>query len=216
MRESQGSEDIHIELSFCPPDLRSTRSHQPPTRAIDLTVTSVLLRNAHDHKTATMLRSARPLLNASARGLPKNTASIAPLGVSQTRRSTSHTTWRARVPTTASASSKQLVPFTQRALYATKNERDAAFEKEIANKELEKDPEHVTSQSSVRQFEPPVRPASGTDSKEGLKDDLVRPLRPFYAWSCGGSSCVCTDCEPLSTVSKRLSPSVRCPRCLTN
>lgn len=103
-----------------------------------------------------------------------------PLGVSQTRRSASHTTWRARVPITASASatasSRQLIPLTQRALYATKNERDTKFEKKIADQELEKDPEHVTSQSSVRQFEPPVRPASGTGG-DGLKDDLVWPSR---------------------------------------
>lgn len=71
------------------------------------------------------------------------------------------------------APSKKLTPWIQRADYATKNERDVEFEKEVAKQKLEYDPEHVTHESSVRQFEPPTRPASGTDSA-GLKGDLHR------------------------------------------
>lgn len=135
-----------------------------------------------------MLRSTRPLLGASARGLLKPRVPIAPLGVSQTRRSASSTTWRAGLPTVAP--SKQLTPWTQRASYATKNERDADFEKEIAKKKLESDPEHVTHESSVRQFEPPTRPASGTDSA-GLKGDLVW-LSPHPRYTAHGCTVVLT------------------------
>lgn len=70
------------------------------------------------------------------------------------------------------AQSRQLIPYMQRAGYAIKNERDVGFEKHVAKEKLERDPEHVTSESSVRQFEPPTRPASGTESG-GLKADLV-------------------------------------------
>lgn len=120
-----------------------------------------------------MLRTTRPLLSASARGLPRSGAPIALASISLTRRSASSTPWRTRAPATVAAPRLLTTPFfVQRANYAVKNERDKAFEKKVSQEKLESDPEHVTSQSSVRQFEPPTRPASGTDSA-GLKEDLV-------------------------------------------
>lgn len=73
------------------------------------------------------------------------------------------------------ASSRQLVPFTQTARFAAKkNQPDVQFEKEVAQQKLKRDPENVTSESSVRHLEPPTRPASGTSS-DGLTGDLVWP-----------------------------------------
>lgn len=153
-----------------------------------------------------MLRSTRPLLSASARGLPRSAAPIAPLGVSQTRRSASSTPWRARTPTTTPAR-QQLTPFfIQRASYAVKNERDVAFEKEVAKSKLESDPEHVTSESSVRQFEPPTKPASGTDSG-GLKEDLVWPSCPFRRLWAGSEVVHVLTMEQSRAAFKKLSHS---------
>lgn len=120
-----------------------------------------------------MLRSSRPLLAASAyvRGLARSAAPIGPSATSHTQRSASSAAWRARAPTTVSA--KQLVPYIQQARYASKTERDVAFEKEVAKKKLESDPEHVTSESSVRHFEGPGERVVQGSTTDGLKQDLV-------------------------------------------
>ncbi|KUI68026.1 hypothetical protein VM1G_03083 [Cytospora mali] len=124
-----------------------------------------------------MLRSTRPLLSASARGLPKTPASIAPFATSHTRKSASTiatTTWRATVP--APSSSKQLVPLIQRAQFAAKNKPDTDFEKEVAQKKLESHPEKVTSESSVRpSYEGPELRPDDPNTSEGVKKDVSVP-----------------------------------------
>lgn len=68
----------------------------------------------------------------------------------------------------------------QRVQFASKNERDVKFEEETAKKKLKKDPEHVTTESSVRQFEPPGMQAPQASTSDGLVGDLVGFLCPLH------------------------------------
>lgn len=61
----------------------------------------------------------------------------------------------------------------QRARFAAKNERDVEFEKEVAQKKLKVDPEHVTVDSSTRGFDGIVQPAK-REPDDGLKGDFNR------------------------------------------
>ncbi|CAN8104087.1 unnamed protein product [Discula destructiva] len=119
-----------------------------------------------------MLRSTRSILIASARQATGASSPLAPLATSHTQRFASSATWRAQAPSTVY--SRQLVPYAQRARYASKVGRDVAFEKEVAKQKLEADPEHVDSESSVRHLEGPgSRPVEGSTT-DSLKGDLGR------------------------------------------
>lgn len=123
-----------------------------------------------------MIRSSRPLLSTSARGLLKTPASIAPFATSQTQRPTSYAASRARLPTTLS--SAQLAPLIQRAQFAAKLGPDVKLEKELARKKLESNPEQVTSQSSVRSTYEGSQVTPGNESTiDGVKQDIVRSSR---------------------------------------
>ncbi|PSR97367.1 hypothetical protein BD289DRAFT_384407 [Coniella lustricola] len=120
-----------------------------------------------------MLRRAKPLLSASARGLSRPGAPVS-AAIPHRYASTAATTGAHRPLVPGPVSSRTLLPLMQRAQFAAKNERDAKFEDEIAKKKLKKDPEHVTTESSVRQFEPPGVKAAESSTSDSLVGDLNR------------------------------------------
>jgi hypothetical protein len=62
-----------------------------------------------------------------------------------------------------------------RAQFAAKNKPDIEFEKEVAQRKLESNPEEVTSESSVRpSYEGPQLRPEDPNTSEGVKKDVVR------------------------------------------
>lgn len=63
----------------------------------------------------------------------------------------------------------------QRAQFADKNKPDIEFEKEVAQRKLESNPEGVTIESSVRpSYEGPTLKPEDPNTTEGVKKDVVR------------------------------------------